>query len=98
MTATERERLAVVEEKQDRANADITEIKENQEKNLVILSEKIELLTKTINRTLSNHEKRISSAEETIEPFTKFRRNMWYMLVFSLLGVAFYVMVQTKKL
>lgn len=98
MTKTTIERLAVLEEKQDRANQDILEIKTNQVTNHEHLSKKMDDIHSAVTSILNDHEERLKSAEETIEPFTKFRRNLWYMIVFSLLGIIFYVMVQTKHL
>ena len=98
------ERIAVLEtevktvkETVTRVETNVSRVETNQATNHENISNKLETLTNLIDGHIANHEKRIETIEETIEPFTKFRRNLWYMLVFSLLGVAFYVMVQTKK-
>jgi hypothetical protein len=82
------ERLSVVESKQDRANSDISEIKENQERNHADLASRFDVLSQTIHAKISDHETRLKSAEEVLEPFAKFKRKLWGAVVTSLLTIA----------
>lgn len=98
MTKPLNERLAVVETEIKTVKETVNKIEMNQSTNHENLSGQLKALTTLLDGHIANHEERIKAVEETIEPFTKFRKNLWYTIVFSLLGIAFYIMVQTKKL
>lgn len=54
-----------------------------------------ELISKLDNRYAKKEA--VEEMQETLAPFTKFRRNVWYSIVFSILGIGLYIMVETKK-
>jgi DNA-binding transcriptional MerR regulator len=98
MTKTQIERLAIMETKLERQGEDISEIKDTLHRHHNDIVNQITLLQDGLSKKVNDHEERLRVAEETIEPLTKFRRKVWYSLILTVLGIAFWVMVETKKL